>query len=229
MVALGYNIHGHKGTFPNRKGVTMNDRLKLLFGGLVVAVALVIGIKHYSSPGNDEVLVINTEDKEGISESEDNIKDITPSPEIYVNTEVVVHVCGEVTSPGVYTLSYGSRVYEAIRAAGGVTDNADADAVNQADMLSDGMRLYIPAEGELPDSNAVYDVGASGQSDGLVNINTATKEELMTLRGVGESKAESIIAYRENNGPFNSIEDIMNITGIKEGLFNKVKDYIKVR
>lgn len=155
--------------------------------------------------------------------------------------EVVVHVCGEVSSPGVYTLPGGSRVYQAIEAAGGFTSDAFEDYLNQANELSDGMKVYVPSKEEISDeefqqglkTSEAHQSVMSSLTDStsmttLVNINTATREDLMTLKGIGESKADKIISYRETQGGFGCIEDIMNIPGIKEGMFNKIKDLITV-
>ena len=137
-----------------------------------------------------------------------------------VAEEICVYVCGAVHRQGVYTLPAGSRVYEAVEAAGGFAEHADLEAVNQAEILEDEMQLTIPTK----------QGGKEGEEakDGKVNLNTATKEELMSLSGVGEAKADSIIRYREQQGQFRRIEDIMLISGIKEGLFQKIKDFIKV-
>ncbi len=147
---------------------------------------------------------------------------------------IYVYICGEVINPGVYELSGDSRIYEAVDAAGGFTENAARECVNLASKVSDGMQITIynreeaaslQADSASVDGNA----GKSGTSgSGLVNLNTATKEELMTLKGIGESKAEDIIRYREKSGGFKKIEDIMKISGIKENGFQKIKDSITV-
>ena len=147
---------------------------------------------------------------------------------------VFVYVCGAVNAPGVYEIESGARVFEAIRLAGGLSENAAADAVNQARPVTDGEQIRVPTEEEAQNSGAGStaegDFGAvtEGTEKRKVNINTAGKEELMTLTGIGEAKAESIIEYRTENGRFGSIEDLMLITGIKEGVFNKIKDDITV-
>ena len=133
---------------------------------------------------------------------------------------IFVFVCGAVVNAGVYELPVGSRVFEAVQMAGGFSENAATAQINQAEMLEDGIRLYIPTIDEM--------MKEQSEEDGKVDINTAPKEELMTLPGVGEAKAALIIQYREEHGSFQTIEDIMNISGIKEGLFGKIKDYIKV-
>ena len=147
---------------------------------------------------------------------------------------VYVYICGEVAAPGVYELSEDSRIYEAVDAAGGFTENAARESVNLASKVSDGMQITIYNKEEaasLPagSGSAVGNTGQGGTSgSGLVNLNTATKEELMTLKGIGEAKAEDIIRYREKSGGFKKIEDIMKISGIKEAGFQKIKDNITV-
>ena len=147
---------------------------------------------------------------------------------------IYVYICGEVAAPGVYELSEDSRIYEAVDAAGGFTENAARESVNLASKVSDGMQITIYNKEEaasLPagSGSAVGNNGQGGTSgSGLVNLNTATKEELMTLKGIGEAKAEDIIRYREKSGGFKKIEDIMKISGIKEAGFQKIKDNITV-
>ena len=140
---------------------------------------------------------------------------------VEINEEnIYVYVCGAVNMPGVYELKEGSRIYEAIGMAGGFTEEAAADAVNQAQVLKDETKLYIPTKDEIKNQ--------TDSESGKVNINTAGKEELMTIPGVGESKAEQIISHRNKNGFFSSIEELMTISGIKEGLFEKMKEYITI-
>lgn len=135
--------------------------------------------------------------------------------------EICVYVCGAVNAPGVYTLPAGSRVYEAVRMAGGLSDEADERAVNQAEILTDGRQVTIPTKAEVLK-------GEEGAADGPVNINTAGVSELMRLSGVGESRAKDIIAYRKEHGAFSVPEDIMKVPGIKEAVFEKIKDDITV-
>lgn len=137
---------------------------------------------------------------------------------------IYVQVSGAVASPGVYELPEGSRVFEAIELAGGILENADAGQMNQAQTVSDGEMIYVRSQGEVE----TEDVSEVQQEDGKVNLNTATEEQLMTLPGIGQAKAKSIIAWREKNGSFSKIEDLMEIEGIKEGVFSKIKDSIKV-
>ena len=137
-----------------------------------------------------------------------------------------VHVCGAVTSPGVYELPAGSRVFEALELAGGITEEGAAAALNLAEMIHDGEQIFVPTWEQL---EAGWTAPADGQAqDGKININTATMEQLMMLSGIGESRARDIISYREEHGPFSQIQDIMQVSGIKEAAFERINDYITV-
>ena len=185
-----------------------------------------------NSSGNRE-LGEQAED-ENISAPENNTPEDRRDVENSEKSGVYVYICGEVIKPGVYELSGDSRIYEAVDAAGGFTENAARESVNLASKVSDGMQITIYNKEEaasLPagSGSAVGNTGQGGTSgSGLVNLNTATKEELMTLKGIGEAKAEDIIRYREKSGGFKKIEDIMKISGIKEAGFQKIKDNITV-
>lgn len=129
-----------------------------------------------------------------------------------------VHVCGAVNAPGVYELKTDARIYEALEAAGGMTEDAAADWINQAEALSDGERIYVPTQEEAEESAqsvsgrwADPNGNAGGSVSDKININTAAKEELMTLSGIGASKAESILKYRQEHGNFQNIEDLKKI------------------
>lgn len=137
--------------------------------------------------------------------------------------KICIYICGQVKNPGVYQLEEGSRVYQVIEAAGGFTKDASLYAVNQAEKIEDGQQIYVPSFQEQEDSSS------GNVKDGRIDINLATLEELMTLPGIGQSKAESIIQYREENGKFKKPEDLMKIEGIKSGVFNKIKDKIVIR
>ncbi len=137
-----------------------------------------------------------------------------------VSSDIYVYVCGAVQREGVYRLPTGSRIYEAVEMAGGFREDAATSEVNQAEVLQDEARVYVPTFADV--------ISAKENGDGKINLNQATKEELMTLPGVGEAKADSIIQYRNENGGFHNIEEIMEISGIKEGLFEKIKHLIKI-
>lgn len=152
---------------------------------------------------------------------------------------VCVYVCGEVVTPGVYSLAEGARIYEALTLAGGLTDAADITVVNQARELTDGMMIRIPAIGETTTQAAVQtadggtaqaaDAGNAGSTSGLVNINTADAAQLCTLPGIGETKAAAILAYREQHGSFASKEDLLNVSGIGESTYNNLESRIAVQ
>ena len=142
-----------------------------------------------------------------------------------------VHVCGAVRDPGVYVLPAGSRCYEAIEMAGGLREDAESSFLNLASPLSDGMQLRVPTSEEV--SAGMADQVGTGQqvtgesgNFGLVNINTADAAALCKLPGIGETRAKQIVAYREAHGAFASPEEIMNVTGIKSGLYEQIKDLI---
>lgn len=150
-------------------------------------------------------------------------------------TQIYVYICGAVELPGVYCLKEGSRLYEAVALAGGMTDDADKNCLNMARQIVDGEQILILTQKEaaLQKEAGVYRYpaeesmqGAAAQKSNLVNINTATVAELTTVSGIGESRALAIIAYREKNGNFGSIEEIKKVDGIKDGLFSKIKDKI---
>lgn len=144
-----------------------------------------------------------------------------------------IHICGEVISPGVYELEDGSRVFQAVEKAGGFTDQAASEYLNMAERITDGMKIVVLSREEAKAARARGEISLSqaaspGTQKIKVNLNTATKEELMTLRGVGEAKANDILQYRESHGGFQKIEDIMKISGIKDAAFQKIKDDITV-
>lgn len=149
---------------------------------------------------------------------------------------IAVYLCGEVCKPGVYVLQAGSRLYQAVEEAGGLTANAQAEAVNLARILADSEQIYIPNISESIDQienetqNVISSAAAvpSASSDGLLNINQASESELMQLPGIGQVKAAAIVTYRNSNGPFSSIEEIKNVPGIKEAAFEKIKGMITV-
>ena len=162
---------------------------------------------------------------------------------------IYVDVCGAVANPGVFQLAAGSRVFQAIEAAGGYLPEAALTCVNRAGVLTDGQQLYILTQEEMErqgldpaEMSGVSDGQMNGsagtgqntemtaqvQQDNRININTADEAQLTTLTGIGATRAQAIIAYREENGPFATIEDIMNVQGIKEGTFAKIKDEIVV-
>lgn len=176
------------------------------------------------------------------SEDQNQIPDETSAGEQQA-VMIYVDVCGAVVNPGVFALEEGSRVFQAVEAAGGYLPQAAQACINRAQILTDGQQIYILTQEEMEQqgiqpgesqtaSGTVGDF--SGQSDSAdrqdkrVNINTADESQLTALTGIGSTRAQAIIAYRESEGPFSSIEEIMNVQGIKEGTFAKIKDEIVV-
>lgn len=154
------------------------------------------------------------------------------SPQESVCEEIYVYVCGCVQSPGVYALGPGARIYEAIEAAGGMAEEADASYVNLAQVAEDQMQIYIPSLEETASGTFARDTaGTDGGTEGgqeKVDINTASADQLDALPGIGPSKAEDIINYREEHGGFSSVEELMDIPGIKSGIFDQIKDLVTV-
>ena len=151
----------------------------------------------------------------------------------YFDSKVVVCVAGEVKYPGTYTLDEGERVSDAVESAGGLTQNASKSGINFAQKLTDEQYIYIPSISEMQ-ARAVSSAGKSPENgenesfQGIVNLNYATKEELKQLDGIGDTAAQRIIEYREQGNRFNDKRDVMNIKGIGEGIFRKIKDHITV-
>lgn len=149
---------------------------------------------------------------------------------------VYVHICGAVVKPGVYQIAQDSRIYEVIELAGGFLQDACTEYWNQAQQVEDGMQIVIPTLQEV-ERGVVSADGAEAMHFGeqnvaevvLININTASKEVLCTLPGIGEARAESIIRYRNEHGAFRTIEEIMQVEGIKEKAYLKIKDSITVK
>ena len=140
------------------------------------------------------------------------------------SSPVFVYVCGEVEKPGVYELQEGDRVVDAVEAAGGMTGEASDTWLNLAELISDGQKIEVPSREQAEELAKVREEEESG----LVNLNTASEEELMTLTGIGEAKAREILNYREEHGGFQKPEELMETPGIKEGVFLKIKDQITV-
>lgn len=213
------------------------DKKKVLVIGIVGIAVIIIGIVYWGIVKEKEEYV-GFEDEileEGTTnEIENRIEEKTE--------EIVVHVSGQVVNAGIVTLKEGARITDAIQAAGGTTEEADLEKVNLAYVLEDAQKVYIPSKKEKED--VMYILEGSGddvivpndstktsekEEKIMININTAKEEELQQLDGIGSSIATKIINYRKENGKFNTIEDIKNVSGIGESKFNKIKDKIYVK
>lgn len=183
------------------------------------------------------------EEQEGANLNEENSIKIRESTNLNGNKKIIVHISGEVISPGVISLEEGARIVDAINMADGVTEEADLSKVNLAYVLEDAQKIYIPNINEKEEKEIVENIedgvviSGSGTSNGndsknedvKININTANVKELQKLSGIGESIALRIVTYRKENGKFNSIEDLKNVSGIGENKFNKIKNNIFVK
>lgn len=207
---------------------------------VVVLILLMFAGCGSKEDKSEETVVLLDEESEKETDSEEEAEQKSAKEEETKNQQktepetIVVYVCGEVQKEGVVTLPAGSRIYQAIEMAGGVTEEAEASWLNLAEVLTDGVRIYVPGKEEVSEGELAIpegtgnSTGISEASDGLVNLNQASKEELMTLPGIGEAKAEAILQYRTEHGTFSSIDEIKNISGIKDGVFEKIKDKITV-
>lgn len=204
----------------------------------IIAVVVAIGMIYFIYSKNQVDDNINLEND--ILVSENSTKD--SSKETSSDDEVIVHVTGSVKSPGVVKLKEGSRIEDAIEAAGGLTENADISKVNLAFVVEDGTKIRIPSsldedigDGDVVDSGSGENIvveentTSSGKNGQIVNINKATVTELETLPGIGASLAGRIVEYRSQNGKFASVEDIKNVSGIGESKFNSIRDFISVK
>lgn len=181
---------------------------------------IMIGRGGYETAQGTEALTERSGDRTTETESADAV---STQPQKTAEAEIRVYVCGAVAQPGVVSLSEGSRAEDALAAAGGFAENARRDYVNLAEWVTDGQKLYFPTMEEA-ESLVRQETGK-----GLVNINTADMATLCTLPGIGESRAKDIIAYRESHGAFESCEDIMQVSGIKDSIYSKICDMITVR
>lgn len=193
----------------------MKDK-KIIITIITVLFVIVTGILYCFSNkhSSEDTMLLTNED---IPSSVEELA--TPESSI-----LYVHICGQVKNPGVYPMKVTDRIADAIKMAGGLLKQAAADSVNQAQHLMDGQQIYIPSVNEEKTNIGNTNSGKSS----LININTASTEELMSLPGIGEAKAKSIIQYREKNQGFKSIDEIKNIEGIKDGVFRKIQDFITV-
>jgi len=225
----------------------LKDKKKIGILSILVIVIIAFGILYLKSgfkelKKNDKESIfvddIENTDKSAVT-SNNNMKNnsnSTKNKEVTVpikDKSIVVEIKGEVKKPDVYTLDENAIVKELIEAAGGLTENADLNNINRAKKLQNHELVYIANKNginkEGTTKNSELNTSNSQEtSNNMVNINTATIEQLKTLNGVGDSKAKSIIEYREQSGGFKSIEDIKNVNGIGEKMFEKIKEQIEI-
>ena len=174
----------------------------------------------------DSGITVNGETTEG-HDTEINQEDLNG----YSHSIMYVDISGEVITPGVYEVTDGTRLFQVIEMAGGLTEDADVDSLNRAEIVYDGQKIIVSSGGNINTGNQVNEnenSGKKGITNGKVNLNLADSATLQTIPGIGPSKADRILEYRSTSGRFKRIEDIMNITGIGEKTFESIKDYITV-
>ena len=197
------------------------NKIKIVAVPVLVIAAVLF---FWLNSGSDEIKIdegnSSAIEEDGVSQQEVNS----------TQSHLYVDIGGEVMKPGVYEVSDGTRLFEVIDKAGGLTEDADIDGINRAETVQDGQKIMIGRHGENPDENrdsySANKVPDSGE--GKVNINTADAAALQTIPGIGPSKADRIIEYRESEGKFNEIDDIKNISGIGNKTFESIKEYITV-
>ena len=217
-----------------------NKKNKIL---LIVIVAIVAIISYYFIFDRKEEWLNNQEQNLEIKEeikTNDQIENNSNEQQLEKNENIIVHVSGAVNKEGIVELKNNSRIIDAIDKAGGLKDEADITNINLAYIIEDGMKIHIPSKEEKESTIIVesnIDSGTVEQSNEIksnnnkklkININTATKTDLETLPGIGESTALKIIEYRKKKGKFKLIEDIKQVNGIGENIFNKIKELITV-
>lgn len=226
------------------KIVTKRNIILLVIVFLCITTSFILYGKNKSKVFKDEYMKdIFVDEEEDVYKNENSIEVTTKSEVASSNQEksvantknknIFVEIKGEVIKPDVYEISEGSIIRDLINKAGGLTSEANIDKINRADKLKANQLIIIPNKNDslnVGSNLGTGDISNSVQAneDEVININTATLEELQKISGIGEVKAKGIIQYREKNGGFNSIEEIKNIDGIGEKTFEKMKDQIKV-
>ncbi|MBP2069728.1 MULTISPECIES: helix-hairpin-helix domain-containing protein [Anaerococcus] len=211
----------------------MNDKNKdKIIVGLIIAIALLLGnniVKSHSDKtiGNKQSL-FEAEDDMILDSNQASSENF--AEDIKEDSEKKVHISGEINQEGVYIIDDGERLDDLIKQAGGLTSEANVNSLNLAMKLEDQMKIYIPNKNEIPAEELTTQIVTSPElsnNSDKININQASKEELMTLPNIGEKRAEAIIEYRNVN-KFENIEDIKNVTGIGDKFFEAMKDLITV-
>lgn len=183
---------------------------------LLGLILLVLGV---FTACREERLLLDDSETIVKEEVQGNKDEATESTEDTIQDMIYVHICGAVVSPGVYALPSGSRVYDGLNSAGGFDEDADREAVNLVEELSDGQQVRIPFIGETD----------AQEGSGLIDINQADVSLLCEIPGIGESRAQAILDYREEHGSFQVVEELMLVPGIKEGLYAKILPYVECR
>ncbi|MBP2622664.1 helix-hairpin-helix domain-containing protein [Streptococcus oricebi] len=206
-----------------------NYRLPLLFAGLFfLGLYLFWSQSQPSQTSNLQELLEERTSKSSSSLPQESKKEASQTSS--ESATITVDVKGAVKRPGVYQLASQSRLHDALEKAGGLTDDADSRSVNLAQKLKDEDLIYVARQGEegatLASNSA--NPASSAQGQAKVNLNTASQEELQTISGIGQKKAQDIIAYRESKGKFDSVEELKEVSGIGDKTLEKLRDYVTV-
>lgn len=214
------------------KDLSVKTKIIIAIIGIVIVTTIGLYYIKFTNENNNEI---------DIYQNEEEITENIAQEDIAIEENITVHIIGEVKYPGVVVLKEGSRVVDAIEAAGGETDDADLNSLNLAYMLNDGEKIYVPNKQETKDENKNYieegggtNISQAGTDQNnskneKININTAGEDELMKITGIGESTAKKIIEYRNQNGRFKTIEDIKKVPGIGDSKYNNMKEEIRVK
>jgi len=212
------------------KKIYENKKLILIIGGIILLVIMLVLFLFNDSKQTEDDIVLNITTESITTKKEDK-------------ESFYVDIKGNVNNPGVYKFTSGDRVIDAIEVAGGLTKNANTNNINLSKKLTSEMVIYVYSNKEVKNNdnlscNNICDVEIievnncieknNVENTNLININKASLEELLTLTGIGESKAKSIIEYRDTNGNFKDINELKNVSGIGDALFEKIKDKISV-
>lgn len=218
------------------KFMTKRNIVLIMLVFLCVITSFILYGKNKSKVFKDEYMkniFVEEEapDDNSVEVNAEPIKEVKGENQLTKGTKmIVVEIKGEVANPDVYEISEGSIIRDLITKAGGLTNEANIGKINRADKLRDNQLIVIPNKNELSNANTNINVSKEGNTaeEGIININTASLEELQKINGVGEVKAKSIINYREKNGGFKSIDEMKNIEGIGDKTFEKMKDQITI-
>jgi len=208
----------------------LSKKQKIILIGILIFIIFIIAYYFYTQYQTIEV------DLQEMSQEEIENTNTVEVEEEQDQEDIIVHISGAVAKEGIIKIKQGARISDVIEAAGGLNENASLKNVNLAYMVEDGQKIYIPKKEEEQEIENEYTIIQEGnnsnkistEGEEKVNINKATQTELEELPGIGSSTALKIIQYREENGKFNSIEDIKNVNGIGDAKFNNIKEYIEV-
>ncbi|MGO4887255.1 helix-hairpin-helix domain-containing protein [Anaerobacillus sp. MEB173] len=202
------------------------SKREYLFSSVIIILLIVVSVSFFGGFDNE-----NESEQDIFSFVDEEKTESKPEPSlVHREMKVVVDVKGAVSVAGVYELAEGKRVVDAVEMAGGLLEDADENKVNFAALLEDEMVIYIPVRGEEDVQLVERQAGSSsGDLDGKININSSTAEELQRIPSIGPAKAGAIVSYREENGPFRQLEELMNVSGIGTASFEKMKEQIRLK